>query len=263
MRKKLSALTHGFGLTLVGALAFPGQALAGWGDDNWGTLVWGAAVSGPEVPGLGLLGGMILAMGLAAIAAWTVRKQRPALGLTLMLVLVAVPLVVVAGEVMLPNTFTNGTVADADEVNANFDEIETEVNDNDSRITAAQSTADAATTDAAAAQSTADSAVTDAAAAQGTADTAVTNAATAQSTADGAVTDAAAAQGTANTAVTDAAAAQTAADAAQAILSTEGPHDRPGFGNTALGGDALLTNTVSGSNYSAIGPVPVITITGP
>ena len=144
MRKELSALTHGFGLTLVGALALPGQALAGWGDDNWGTLVWGAAVSGPEVPGLGLLGGMILAMGLVATAAWMLRKRRPALGLTVMLVLVAIPLVVVAGEVMLPNTFTNGTVADAEQVNANVNAVKTAVDDNDTRVTNAQSAADAA-----------------------------------------------------------------------------------------------------------------------
>ena len=34
------------------------------------------------------------------------------------------------------NTFTNGSVADADEVNANFDAVRTAVNDNDTRITA-------------------------------------------------------------------------------------------------------------------------------
>ncbi len=38
----------------------------------------------------------------------------------------------------------NGTVADADQVNANFAAAETAVNANDSRITAAQTTADAA-----------------------------------------------------------------------------------------------------------------------
>jgi hypothetical protein len=59
----------------------------------------------------------------------------------------------------------NSTVADADEVNANFNSVETAVNDNDSRITAVDN-------DAAAAQSTADTAVTDAAAAQATADAA-------------------------------------------------------------------------------------------
>jgi len=44
----------------------------------------------------------------------------------------------------VPNTFTNGTTADADEVNDNFGAVKAAVDDNDSRITAAQSTADAA-----------------------------------------------------------------------------------------------------------------------
>ena len=39
-----------------------------------------------------------------------------------------------AGSVSIPNTFINGTTASADEVNANFDAVETAVNDNDTRI---------------------------------------------------------------------------------------------------------------------------------
>ena len=61
-----------------------------------------------------------------------------------MLVLLAVPVVVVAGTIILPHTFVNGTPADANKMNANFIEVETAVNDNDSRITTAQATADAA-----------------------------------------------------------------------------------------------------------------------
>jgi hypothetical protein len=64
--------------------------------------------------------------------------------LTLLLVLLAIPLVVAAGTLTTPFTFTNGTVADAGEVNANFGAVKAAVDDNDSRITAAQSTADAA-----------------------------------------------------------------------------------------------------------------------
>ena len=43
---------------------------------------------------------------------------------------------VIADTLSLPNTFTNGEVADADEVNANFDAVKTEVDDNDVRIDA-------------------------------------------------------------------------------------------------------------------------------
>lgn len=40
-----------------------------------------------------------------------------------------------AGELTVPNTFLSGTTAVAAEVNANFDAVETAVNDNDGRIT--------------------------------------------------------------------------------------------------------------------------------
>ena len=64
-------------------------------------------------------------------------------------ILLFLPLLVVASVaepqvVSVPNTFTNGTVADADEINANFDELETAANSLDTRFTAAQSAADAA-----------------------------------------------------------------------------------------------------------------------
>ena len=148
------------GTTLGGVVGLPGRALAGWGDENWGTMVWGDALA---VPAVGWLGLGVLGLGLAATAAWTLRKRRPGLGLPLLLVLLAVPLVVVAGTVSVPNTFVNGEVADADQVNANFDAVETAVNDNDSRLLAVEtdtvtalSTAAGAATDAAAAQTTAD-----------------------------------------------------------------------------------------------------------
>ncbi len=118
-------------IVMAGALVLPGQALAGWGDENWGVLVWGDALS---IPGLGLLGLTVLATGLAATAGWTLRKRRPALRLTFSLVLLVIPLAVAAGMVSLPHTFTTGTVADADQVNANFTAVATAVNDNDGRI---------------------------------------------------------------------------------------------------------------------------------
>jgi hypothetical protein len=41
-----------------------------------------------------------------------------------------------AGQATVPNTFVAGTAAKAEEVNGNFDALKTEVNDNDTRITA-------------------------------------------------------------------------------------------------------------------------------
>ncbi len=51
----------------AGALALPGEALAGWGNEAWGVLVWGEPL---QVPGLGLLGLTVLAIGLAGTTAW-------------------------------------------------------------------------------------------------------------------------------------------------------------------------------------------------
>ena len=48
--------------------------------------------------------------------------------------LVVGPHPVFGDTLAVPNTFTNGEVADADEVNANFDAVKTEVDDNDARI---------------------------------------------------------------------------------------------------------------------------------
>jgi hypothetical protein len=47
---------------------------------------------------------------------------------------VLAPATLLAGSVTLPSTFANGTVADADAVNANFSAIETAVDDNDTRL---------------------------------------------------------------------------------------------------------------------------------
>ena len=179
-------------------LVLPQTALAAWGE-NWGEMVWGVPVSVPTLPGVGLI---VLAIGLSAIATWLLHKRRAALGLPVLLVLLAIPLVVAAGTVTVPNTFVNGEIADADEVNENFEAVETAVNDNDSLITALE-------TDTASALSTADTALTDAAAAQAEADAAVLDAATAQGTAD---TNAAAISTNA-TAITGEATDRAAADA--------------------------------------------------
>lgn len=48
----------------------------------------------------------------------------------------ALPILVFASQVTIPNTFVSGTVADAGQVNANFTAVKNAVNDNDTRITA-------------------------------------------------------------------------------------------------------------------------------
>ena len=49
---------------------------------------------------------------------------------------VLVPMSVAAGTVSVPNTFSNGTLAVADEVNANFDVLEAESNAHDAQLDA-------------------------------------------------------------------------------------------------------------------------------
>ena len=50
----------------------------------------------------------------------------------------AIPLAAVASPITGLNVFSNGTTADANEVNANFDAVETAVNDNAGSLNALQ-----------------------------------------------------------------------------------------------------------------------------
>ena len=64
-----------------------------------------------------------------------IRRTRRAGALTVTTLAVgALAMVALADPIVLPNTFQNGTVADADEVNANFDELTNAVNDQDVRV---------------------------------------------------------------------------------------------------------------------------------
>ncbi len=49
--------------------------------------------------------------------------------------LMTVPAVLLAGQATITNSFTNGSVADADQVNQNFLDLESAVDDNDTRVT--------------------------------------------------------------------------------------------------------------------------------
>lgn len=84
----------------------------------WGTLVWG---SGAAVPAMGPVGWAFLVgvlLGVALVVSRRLPLRTRVLGVASLVVLV--PLV----SLGVPNTFVNGTVADADEVNANFQSVE-------------------------------------------------------------------------------------------------------------------------------------------
>lgn len=86
-----------------------------WGSSTWGQMVWGGTVV-PSLP-LGMLVVLMLACFLAGgyFLHPTRHDQRNTI---VALLLSAIPLSV--GAVTLPYAFTNGTIADATQVNANF-----------------------------------------------------------------------------------------------------------------------------------------------
>ena len=83
-----------------------------WGED-WGTMIWGGAAS--QVPiGPWALVALGFVLGICALKA----KTHLAARLIPVLIAVLLPVLVVSTPALI--TFVNGTVADADEVNANF-----------------------------------------------------------------------------------------------------------------------------------------------
>ncbi len=90
-----------------------------WGIERWGELIWGGGAAVPSMPVgmlLVLMSGCFLAGGYLLQPAR--RSRRNAL---LAAALLAIPISV--GAVTLPHTFANGSIADANEVNANFDAL--------------------------------------------------------------------------------------------------------------------------------------------
>ena len=86
----------------------------------WGSMTWG----GIAVPTMGLIGMTLLIGGLLGAAAVLYRKNLTKVAMTCAVLAAAIgPLAGIAGQVTLPHSFTNGTTADADEVNSNFDAL--------------------------------------------------------------------------------------------------------------------------------------------
>jgi hypothetical protein len=109
-------------VSVVTVLWFASPALAGnWGE-NWGTMIWGSVAA---VPTMGWLGGGLLVGLLASLGLRRIRRVSTGLGLLLAL---AYAPVAEAETVSVPNTLTNGSVAEADAMNANFEAVRTGVN---------------------------------------------------------------------------------------------------------------------------------------
>ena len=108
-------------------LLFALPALAGnWGE-NWGTLTWGAAIA--AVPTMGKLGVLVLVLGRGGLAARFIQRGRAVA--SLLVIGLALPMLAPAANaqtVSVPNTLTNGSLAEADAMNANFEAVRTGVN---------------------------------------------------------------------------------------------------------------------------------------
>jgi hypothetical protein len=103
-------------ITFITCIAIPNVAVAGWGNENWGSMLW----DGPEqIPTVGawalLLTGALIG---ASVVAQRTRRAAKVFFLAW-----AVTLPIVATAVNLPFVFVNGTTADANEVNANFNTL--------------------------------------------------------------------------------------------------------------------------------------------
>ncbi|MEM7542272.1 MAG: hypothetical protein AAF384_11920 [Pseudomonadota bacterium] len=85
-----------------------------WGE-TWGSMIWGGGASPTVVP-FGFWSTLILGLVLGGCIVLANRHRAARVPIAFMLLGVGMG----GAALTLPHTFTNGTVADADEVNANF-----------------------------------------------------------------------------------------------------------------------------------------------
>jgi hypothetical protein len=92
-------------------------------NQNWGSMLWGGAPQ--PVPLLGLLGLVLVAMLLMVLGGILLRS--PAAGRRMGKATVLLVLLVPLSAFAVPFTFSNGTVADANQVNQNFASLEARI----------------------------------------------------------------------------------------------------------------------------------------
>lgn len=99
---------------------------------DWGTMLWGSGA--PAVPTLDGWGLLLLSAVLVVTALLMLVKRRAPRTTLVLFVALVVPLAGYATTISMPYVFSNGTVADATQVNANFDELVMESNSQDLRL---------------------------------------------------------------------------------------------------------------------------------
>lgn len=101
-----------------------------WGQ-SWGDLIWGTASTTAQVP---FGGWALLTLGfLIGVLAARARRSK-AHALVLVAGIAVLPAIALTATSTLPHAFQNGTLADADEVNANFTELENRISGVSSRF---------------------------------------------------------------------------------------------------------------------------------
>ncbi len=106
-----------------------------WGQ-NWGELIWGGAAAVPTIGG----GALILLLGISlGVGISRINRVPRWLSVSIAFCFVAVPLVGLAAGADLQYFFSNGTPADADEVNANFDVLAQDSESQDARLSVLES----------------------------------------------------------------------------------------------------------------------------
>jgi hypothetical protein len=101
-----------------------------WGQ-TWGQLIWGrnASAAVPALPG----GALLLLAGLLLFVGYRIGRRRRAprwmaAGIGIAVALLPIVVAHATSTFGVPFTFTNGTVADATQVNQNFSAVATEIN---------------------------------------------------------------------------------------------------------------------------------------
>ena len=105
-------------LPLILGIVFPCSCRMG--SSTWGSMVWGQ--SSQNVPMMDGIETLLLFALLSGVALAVLKKSRFVKVLPVVFILAFIPLYVDADSIQL-NTFNNGDVADADDVNENFQNL--------------------------------------------------------------------------------------------------------------------------------------------
>jgi hypothetical protein len=87
-----------------------------WGQ-NWGQMIWGGAI---HAPAAGMGGSFLLAVALLLVGLLLVTRRGRSRGAGVAILALALTVPISVAIASVPNTFVNGQVADATQVNANF-----------------------------------------------------------------------------------------------------------------------------------------------